>query len=83
MTTNLNFNEYTTEELKEFTLNINEIIKKREREEKDNLLKNIIKALYEFEEKFKYETIACFDCADYNAADIAGEIKRYNDIYNV
>jgi hypothetical protein len=83
MNTNINFIEYTTEELKEFVSNIDKIIKKREEEEKNSLLINIIKALYEFDKKFKFEDIACFDCADYNAADIAGEIKRHNNIYNV
>lgn len=81
MNTNLNFNEYTTEELKKFTLNINEIIKKREAEEKETLLRNIIKALHEFEKKFKYEEIASFDCYEYDAASIAEGIKIYNDIH--
>lgn len=80
MNTNLNFNEYTTEELKKFTLNINGIIKSREQEEKNTLLRNIIKALQEFDKEFKYEEIACFDCYEYNAASIAEEIKRYNNI---
>jgi len=81
MNTNLNFNEYTTEELKDFASNINVIIKNREAEEKKNLLKNIIKALQEFSEKFKYEDIAYFDCEDFTAAEIAEEIKGYNNIY--
>ena len=81
MNTNLNFNEYTTEELKKFTSNINEIIKSREAEEKEILLRNIITALDEFGKKFEYEDIASFDCYEYDAASIAGEIKRYNDIH--
>lgn len=81
MNTNLNFNEYTTEELKKFTLNINGIIKGREQEEKNTLLRNIIKALQEFSEKFKYEEIASFDLYEYDAASIAEEIKRYNNIH--
>ena len=81
MNTNLNFNEYTTEELKKFTLNINGIIKGREQEEKNTLLRNIIKALHEFEKKFKNEDIAVFDCYEYDAASIAKEIKKYNNIH--
>lgn len=81
MNTNLNFNEYTTEELKKFTLNINEIIKSREQEEKDTLLRNIIKALHEFDKKFGCEEIAIFDCYEYDAVSIAEEIKRHNNIH--
>lgn len=76
---NIDFNKYTIDELKDFEKELFNAIKTKEKEEKSELIINIIQALKKFDKKFPGAFIAEFADEYYCADEIINELERYNE----
>lgn len=76
---NIDFNKYTIDELKDFEKELFNAIKTKEKEEKSELLINIIQALKEFDKKLPGTIIAEFVDEYYYPDEIINELERYNE----